>query len=111
MLIFYLYKNNKVFMVKPNYTALNLSFEYRSQVSQISDQLRESIKNIANFNFTPMDPNSAHMTICFLGDILEINRKEKTIVVNNLIEQISVLFDNSILQFKSFKLFPPNKKI
>ena len=103
-------QNNKVRMGKPNYIALNLSFEYRSQISQISDQLQTTIKDTVNFDFTPMDTDSVHMTICFLGDILETNRKEKTNVLNNLIEQFSVQFGSSILQFESFELFPPNKK-
>lgn len=57
-----------------------------------------------------MEANSVHITICFLGSILETDRKKKTIVVNSEIENFSKIFSNKILEFDEFCLFPDTKK-
>ncbi len=97
-------------MGKPNYVALNLDHEYKTHLVSICEQIKNLIQNSTNNDFIPMQINSLHMTICFLGSVLEKDRKTKEIFIDDQINKFSEIFDNTVLEFSGYELFPPTKK-
>lgn len=97
-------------MGKPNFIALNLSKDFTEYIAAICEQIKITLLEQTGFEFIPMEATSVHMTICFLGSVLETDRKNKTVIVNNEIENFSEQFAGKVLEFEEFSLFPDTKK-
>jgi 2'-5' RNA ligase len=97
-------------MGKPNYISLDLDYSFTEEVCNICLEIQQLIKNCTGHEFIPMEQHSLHMTLCFLGDSLQTDRKNKMKIVNEQIDNFSGLFSDQFLTFDRFSLFPETKK-
>lgn len=51
-----------------------------------------------------------HMTLCFLGGALSVDRKKKMTVVEHNIESFQAQFQGKVLEFDEYSLFPQTKR-
>lgn len=96
-------------MPKINYIALNLEYEFIEQLKIICDDIK-NILNVNGYDFIPMDKQNLHMTLVFLGSVLQVNRNNKIKIVENNILNFENQFNDKILEFDRFELFPTEKK-
>jgi 2'-5' RNA ligase len=94
-------------MGKPNYISLDLDYTFTEEVCNVCLEIQQLIKS---HEFIPMEQHSLHMTLCFLGDSLQTDRKNKMKIVNEQMENFSGLFCDQFLTFDKFSLFPETKK-
>ena len=94
-------------MPKINFVALNLSYDFKSELHQICLKINDLIPG---YEFIPMEQENLHMTLAFLGGCLLQDRKRKMGIVNKNMEEFNLTFENKILEFDEFSLFPDTKK-
>lgn len=96
-------------MPKINYIALNLKNEFIKNLSNIIDDMKILLNN-NGYDFYPMSEDTLHMTLVFLGNILSKNTKAKMNKVEDKIKLFEQQFNNLVLEFDSFELFPTSKR-
>lgn len=98
-------------MPKINFVALDLLDEHLDELTIISEDMQKMIKD---YEFIPMHHDCFHMTLVFLGSILEIKNERKRDDILFEIDTYQELFDdmfkNMVLEFDRYAMFPDSKK-
>lgn len=95
-------------MGKTNFVALELPETLINELHEVAQWIRTEFIDI---NFVPMERNSIHMTLCFLGNILIGKKKETIDEINKLIYNFpNDRHKNIVLSFDNFCLFPEIKQ-
>lgn len=69
------------------------------------------IQSKINEKFIPMEKEDIHMTLCFLGQVLNKGRKEKMIICDKNFKYFRDNFTGNILEFDSFSLFGTHQNL
>lgn len=96
-------------MPKISYLALNLEHDFTKEVKQVCDKIQEVLKE-KGYEFIPMEQENLHMTLVFLGSILNTDRNNKIKEIVPKICKFEGDFNEKILEFDNFELFPNEKR-
>lgn len=100
-------------MGKNNFVALSLKDDLVADAHRACletfDKINEYTDN--KIKFLPMGKSDIHMTVCFLGQILNENRKEKMVICNNNFEYFRKHLNGNVLEFDKFSLFGTHRNL
>lgn len=94
-------------MGKINYIALDLEDNFIKNIYVFSLQLKNDLKNIG-YELDIMEKHNLHMTLCFLGDCLKTNTKEKMCKVCENIRTFENNSSGNVLEYDSLDIFCSN---
>ena len=100
-------------MGKNHFVSLSLKQDFVLDVHAVCLELQDKINECTNnqIKFLPMYKNDIHMTLCFLGQVLNDDRKTKTVICNNNFEHFKKYFGGNILEFDEFSLFGTHQNL
>lgn len=75
-------------MRKNNFVSLSLKEDFILDIHKVCLEIQNKISEHADnqMKFLPMHKNDIHMTLCFLGSVLNEDRKTKMVTCNNNFE-------------------------